>query len=157
MITYFTEHQASFWFVLGFALLAIEALVLGMTTGVFLFAALGALLTGAALYFQLAPVSWMWGIALFAIFSIASTALLWWPLQRLQNSTPEERDTSSDLIGLEFRLDSDLTRTNESTTRYSGVNWRVVIDKECIPDTIAAGELVSVASVSAGLFRVKTA
>jgi len=154
MIAYFTEHHASFWFVLGFALLAIEALILGMTTGVLLFAAVGALLTGGVLYFNLAPHTWMSGIALFAVFSVLSTAVLWKPLKRLQNNTPEERDSSSDFIGLEFRLDDDLSRTTESKTRYSGISWRVVLDEESEVDSIAAGELVAVASISAGLFRV---
>ena len=43
MIEYFDTHQYAFWVSIGFAMLVIEVLALGLSSGVLLFAALGAL------------------------------------------------------------------------------------------------------------------
>ena len=48
-----TENLAGFWFALGFVLMAIEILAFAFGSGVLLFGSLGALLTGALVYFCL--------------------------------------------------------------------------------------------------------
>lgn len=155
MADYFIEHQYSFWFTLGFVLLAMEML-LGFSTGFIFFIALAALLSGAAMWFDLIPHSWLSGVAFFSISSVIITALLYKPLKRMQNQNDVvEKDTSSDIIGLEFRLEQAVTTSQVGKKRYSGVDWKVEIDKSANVDTIATGTLVCVVTVDVALFRVK--
>ena len=157
MIDYLNTHQGAFWFTVGFVLLTLEILVLGMATGVVLFAGIGGLITGALVSLEIVPSTWLAGIACFGISAVVSAALLWKPLLRFQNENPAERDTSSDIIGYSFRLDDSVTRTKPGRTRYSGVDWRVEIDSELDSDQISAGAKVTVTSVDAGVFRIKPA
>ena len=156
MIEYFTENQYAGWFMLGFLLLAIEMLLFGFATGFVLFIGLAALLTGAFIWFGLIEQSWLAGVACFGISSALISALLYVPLKKLQNSgNTDEKDTSSDIVGMEFRLEQDISFTQLGTTRYSGLEWKVEIDKEAKVQTIPTGTLVTVVSVDVALFRVK--
>ena len=157
MIEYFDSNQYAFWFTLGFALLVVEALVFGFTSGVLLFTGIGALLTGGLLWSGLLPASWLNGIACFGICSGVSAALLWKPLLKFQNFDVPEKDNSSDMIGRKFRLEQDISLTQPGSTRYSGVDWRVEIDPDGDCDVIVAGTRVVVSSVDAGVFRVRAA
>jgi len=157
MIEYFDSNQYAFWFTLGFALLVVEALVFGFTSGVLLFTGIGALLTGGLLWSGLLPASWLNGIACFGICSGVSAALLWKPLLKFQNFDVPEKDNSSDMIGRKFRLEQDISLTQPGSTRYSGVDWRVEIDPDGDRDVIVAGTRVVVSSVDAGVFRVRAA
>ncbi len=157
MIDYLNTHQGAFWFTVGFVLLTLEILVLGMATGVVLFAGIGGLITGALLSLGVVPSTWLAGIACFGISSTLSAVLLWKPLLRFQNEDRAARDTSSDLIGYSFRLDENVSRTQPGHKRYSGINWRVEIDGALEADQISAGAKVTVTSVDAGIFRIKPA
>lgn len=157
MIEYFDNNQYAFWFTLGFALLVVEALVFGFTSGVLLFTGIGALLTGGMLWSGALPASWLNGIACFGICSGVSAALLWKPLLKFQNFDVPEKDNSSDMIGHKFRLEQDISLTQPGSTRYSGVDWRVEIDPDGDCDVIVAGTRVVVSSVDAGVFRVRAA
>jgi membrane protein implicated in regulation of membrane protease activity len=150
---YIVGHQAEFWLFFGFAMLAIEV-VTGFTTGVFLFAGLGALTTGLLMSFAVLPETWIAGVACTGISSGIITALLWKPLKNLQGNRPTEKDNSSDLIGHEFVLDTDISVTQPGTTSYSGINWKVEIDKNAGVDKISAGQRVVVSSVEVGVFKV---
>ena len=154
MIEYFSNNQDTFWFVLGFLLLAIEGMVLGMTTGVILFSGLGALITGALMWFTVLPQTWVFGIASFAICSTLTIIALWKPLKMLQKDNDGYKDKSSDFIGHTFRLDTDITPTTPGKTRYSGIEWRVDVDGDQAVALIAAGEKVKVSGVSSGVFEV---
>ena len=157
MIEYFDANQHAFWFTLGFALLVVEALVFGFTSGVVMFTGVGALITGGLLWSGVLPATWLYGIASFGLCSSVSAALLWRPLLKFQNFDVPEKDNSSDMIGHKFRLEQDITPAQPGSTRYSGVDWRVEIDPRCDCDKIAAGTRVVVTSVDAGIFRVKDA
>ena len=155
MITdYIVSHQAEFWLVLGFVMLAIEV-VTGFTTGVFLFAGLGALTTGALMSFAVLPETWIAGVSCTGISSGIITSLLWKPLKNLQDDSPIEKDNSSDLIGHEFIVESDIAVNKPGSTNYSGITWKVEIDKDAGINTIQAGQRVSVSSVEVGVFKVK--
>ena len=155
MITdYIVSHQAEFWLVLGFAMLTIEV-VTGFTTGVFLFAGLGALTTGVLMSFGVLPETWIAGVSCTGISSGIITSLLWKPLKNLQGDSPIEKDNSSDLIGHEFVVESDIAVNKPGATHYSGITWKVEIDKDAGINTIQAGQRVSVSSVEVGVFRVK--
>lgn len=157
VIDYLNHHQGEFWIAVGFLLLAIEVLVMGMASGVLLFAGLGALATGLLMLAGVVPETWLAGIAGLGISSGLITALLWKPLRRLQGTHAPSRDTSSDLIGLEFVAEQDMTPLQPGAKRYSGIQWRVEIDQDAGVDAIAAGQRVIVTSVDVGVFRVKPA
>jgi hypothetical protein len=157
MITdYIVSHQAEFWLMVGFLMLVIEV-VTGFTVGVFLFGGLGALATGVLMSFGVLPETWIAGISSAGISSGVITFVLWKPLKRLQGDQPTGKDNSSDIIGYEFVLDSDISVTMPGSKKYSGITWKVEIDKDADIDTIKAGQRVAVSSVEVGVFKVKLA
>jgi membrane protein implicated in regulation of membrane protease activity len=155
MIEYFNTHLYAFWFVAGFVLLGIELLVLGFSTGFVLFLGIAALVTGGLVWAEVIPLTWLSTIATFAISSVVVSAVLWRPFKALQeNQAVPEKDNTSDLIGHEFRLGEEVTLQKPGKTRYSGIEWRVDIDKTFVGNSIDAGLLVKVVSVDAGRFYV---
>lgn len=154
MIEYFNANQHAFWVTVGFALLIIEAVALGFSTGVLLFSALGALVTGGLLWAGVLPDTWLAGTASFGVSSAVLALLLWKPLLKLQNYEVPDKDNSSDLVGLRFVLKETVTRSQPGSTRYSGIDWRVEIDPRLGIDQIDAGTPVAVMSVEVGLFRI---
>ena len=154
IIDYIVSHQAEFWLVTGFALLAAEVLT-GFTVGVFLFVGLGALVTGGLMSADILPETWVAGISTTGIATGVVTALLWKQLKKLQGDRPLEKDNSSDLIGHTFVVQSDISMANPGTTQYSGISWKVELDKNADVDVIEAGNSVTVSSVEVGVFRVK--
>lgn len=155
MIDYINAHQSGFWIAVGFILLAAEVLVFGFGTIVFMFAGIGALVTGLAMMFGLLPETWVAGISCFGISTGLASALLWRPLKNLQASGSPPQKQSSDLIGYEFVLQQDITSTQPGSHRYSGVDWKVELDTSA-GDQLSAGQRVSVTSLDAGIFRVKS-
>jgi hypothetical protein len=153
MIEYINAHQSGFWIATGFALLAAEVLLFGFTTIVFLFAGLGAIVTGIAMMSGLLPETWAAGIACFGISTGVSGMLLWRPLKKMQDSSTPERKQTSDLIGYEFVLQQDVTSVQPGQHRYSGVDWRVELDAGA-GEKLDAGQRVKVTSIDAGVFRV---
>ena len=151
---YIVSHQAEFWLMFGFAMLAIEV-VTGFTTGVFLFAGLGALTTGMLMSFGVLPETWIAGVSCTGISTGIITSLLWKPLKNLQGDRPREKDNSSDLVGHEFVVETDIAVNKPGSTNYSGISWKVEIDKDAGIDSIEAGQRVSVSSVEVGVFKVK--
>ena len=160
MMEYLNAHQYSFWITVGFVLLIVEVVALGFSSGVLLFSAIGALITGGLMSLGWLPETWLAGVACFGVASALSAILLWKPLLRLQNYEVAEKDNSSDLIGYRFTLEQPVSRLSHGATRYSGVEWRVELGStqaagaEPGPDKLEAGTQVRVVSVDAGIFRV---
>lgn len=154
MIEYIDTHQSGFWIAAGFALLAAEVLLFGFTTIIFLFAGLGAIVTGLAMMFGLLPETWTAGISCFGITTGLVSAVLWKPLKKMQDSSTPPQRQSSDLIGYEFVLQQDVTALQPGQHRYSGVDWKVELDGQA-GDQLSAGQRVTVTSIDAGIFRVK--
>jgi len=156
MIDYINSHMPEFWFITGFVLLALEIVVFGFSIGVLLFAGIGALITGGLMNLGVLPETWIAGIAGFGVSTGFCTAVLWGPMKRLQDKTePAGSDSSSDLIGHQFNLDSDLSLSSPSVTRYSGIEWRVLLDPSAGDQTVSKGARVIVTSVNVGQFTVK--
>lgn len=149
------SNQATLWLSIGFILLAIELLVFGFASGVLLFGSLGALATGALLWFEIIPGNAVSGVASFTVTTSIITALLWIPLRKMQSGAKLGNDRSSDLIGHTFTLSSDISRTEHGSHKYSGISWRVEPDKEFKATAIDAGTEVTVTAVSVGVFFVK--
>ena len=154
MIEYIDTHQSGFWIAIGFALLAAEVLLFGFTTIIFLFAGLGAIITGLAMMFGLLPETWTAGIACFGITTGIAGVALWKPLKKMQDSGTPPQKQSSDLIGYEFVLQQDVTALQPGQHRYSGVDWKVELDANA-GEQLNVGQRVVVTSIDAGLFRVK--
>jgi membrane protein implicated in regulation of membrane protease activity len=155
MITeYILNHQAECWFMFGFLMLALEV-VTGLTTGIFLFGGLGALATGLLMSVGVLPETWIAGVSSTGISSGIIALILWKPLKKLQGTRPAGKDNSSDLVGHEFVLESNIATSEPGATQYSGITWKVEIDTEAGVDTIEAGETVAVTSVEVGVFKVK--
>ena len=154
MIEYFNSHPHTFWISAGFLMLIVEVLALGMSSGVLLFSALGALITGGLLWAGVLPSTWLAGVASFGVSSAVVAMLLWKPLLKLQNFELPEKDNSSDLIGMKLVLRQPITLREPGTTRYSGIDWKVEIMPGGGVERIEAGQRVEVVSVDAGLFRV---
>jgi len=156
IVNYIVNHQAEFWLIFGFVMLAVEVLT-GFTTGIFLFGGLGAIVSGILMSVGVLPETWVAGIASTGISAGVVTTLLWKPLKRLQENRSSGKDNSSDLIGHEFVLEKSISLTEPGTTHYSGISWKVEIDKNAGVDSMAAGQRVSVSSVDVGSFKVKLA
>ena len=155
MIEYFNQHPEQFWYAAGFSLFILEALVFGFSSGVVLFSGIGALVTGGLIHLGILEPTLRAGISSFGISSALITMLLWIPFRRLQGKASEGKDQSSDLIGHQFRLEQNITRTTTGTTRYSGVDWVVELDPSLSVKSVDAGSMVQVVSVEVAHFVVK--
>jgi membrane protein implicated in regulation of membrane protease activity len=155
MMEYISSNFPAYWIALGFALLAIEVLVFGFSTIILLFAGIGAVTTGLLMSVGVLPETWTAGLASFGIATGISAALLWRTMQNLQNSSQHKSGQSSDFIGIDFILTQDISVTEPGKHPYSGVEWRVEIDKNSEHDSLKKGDRVEVTSVDAGIFRVK--
>jgi len=151
---YINNHQAEFWILLGFLMLAIEVST-GLVTGLLLFGGIGAVISGLLMMAGILNETWEIGIASTAICSSLVALALWKPLKKLQNTDVPAKDNSSDLVGYEFILQQDISLLNPGTTHYSGIEWKVEIYKDAGVDEISAATRVEVCSVDVGKFRVK--
>ncbi len=155
MIDYIQSHQSGFWIAVGFALLASEVLVFGFTTIIFLFAGIGAVITGLLMSAGVLNETWIAGVSCFGISTGIVSVLLWKPMSKLQDGNVPTQNQSSDLIGYEFVLQEDISLMSTGSHRYSGVDWKIELDSTADVDSLSAGQRVKVASVDAGIFRVK--
>ena len=154
MIEYINANLSGFWITLGFALLAVEVLLFGFTTIIFLFAGLGAVASGLMMSAGLIPETWIAGTAAFGIATGVSSGLLWKPLKNMQDRMAPPRKPTSDIVGLEFVLMEDMSTTEAGVHRYSGIDWKVEIDSSSDVKNLAKGDRVQVVSVDVGLLRV---
>ena len=155
MIEYIQTHQSGFWIAIGFLLLASEVLVFGFSTIIFLFAGIGALVTGLLMSAGVLPETWIAGVSSFGISTGIVSVLLWKPLSKMQDDNVPTQSQSSDLIGYEFVLQEDISLMSTGSHRYSGIDWKIELDSTAGVDSLSAGQRVAVVSVDAGLFRVK--
>ena len=154
IVDYINTHMAGFWIALGFVLMAAEVLILGFGTIIFLFAGIASVITGLLMMTGVLPQTWIASVASFGICTGVTTVLLWKPFKKMQQGSKPKSGHSSDLIGLEFPLTESISRTDSCIYRYSGVDWRVELDRDSEDESLQTGELVKVSAVDAGVFRV---
>lgn len=157
MLEYINNHLSGFWIATGFLLLAIEVLLFGFSTIIFLFAGLAAIITGLLMMTGLLAETWTAGIACFGITTGIISAALWNFLQKMQDKSRSDQKPQSDLVGLEFILQQNISMLEPGHYRYSGIDWKVEIDSSCKSEVIEKGKRVNVVSVDVGLFRVRLA
>jgi membrane protein implicated in regulation of membrane protease activity len=147
---YFTQHQDYFFYALAGICLLVELSLLGMS-GPLLFVAIGSVITGVLISLGIIH---SFGIALVALgaISIASAALLWGPLKKLQNKEvgPE---TSSDMVGKVIPVTARITQT-DGRVSYSGVEWLARLDSSS-SEPIEAESRVKITSVDGTILMVK--
>ncbi len=148
---YFTQHQDYFFYALAGICLLVELSLLGMS-GPLLFVAIGSVITGVLLSLGIIH---SFGIALVAlgVISLASAAILWGPLKKLQNKEvgPE---TSSDMVGKVVPVTARITQT-DGRVSYSGVEWLARLDSSS-SEPIEAESRVKVTSVDGTILVVRT-
>jgi len=150
VIDYFTQHQDYFFYALAGICLLVELAVLGMS-GPLLFVALGSLLTAICISLGLIH-SFSVAIVMLAGLSVASAALLWGQLKKLQNKAvgPE---TSSDMVGKILPVTARITPA-DGRVSYSGVDWLARLDSSS-SEPIEAESRVEVTSVDGTILMVK--
>ncbi len=157
MMEYINNNLSGFWIATGFILLTIEVLLFGFSTIIFLFAGLAAIITGLLMMSGLLAESWTAGIACFGITTGVISASLWKLLKKMQNRSQSDQRPQSDFVGLEFVLSSDVSMTEPGKYRYSGIDWKVEIDRDSDSNSFEKGQRVTVVSVDVGLLRVTKA
>ena len=133
---------------LGLAMLAIEVGVLGFSIMILFFIGLGCLATGLLMFAGIVPQTLAGALLGSGILSLLSAVGLWQPLQRMQNSS-ENKPVTSDLIGAEFVLESDLNGDSQSEVKFSGISWKVVSESD-----IPKGTTVQVTGTAVGKLTV---
>jgi membrane protein implicated in regulation of membrane protease activity len=142
------DNLAGALIVLGFVLLAVEVLVFSFSVFILFFLGLACIVSGALLWTPLLPSSPAVAFILVAFFTVVFAVTLWKPLKKMQNSGIHH-NIKGDFIGHSFVLASDCSETEASTTRMSGVEWKVRSKQP-----IAAGTMVHVVKVEVGELTV---
>ena len=149
-MAYFTQHLDYFFYILAGICLLVELSLLGFS-GPLLFIAVGCVITGIL---ASAGIVSSFGIALpvVACASLASAALLWAPLKKLQNKVvgPE---TSSDMVGKILPVTQRITHA-DGRVSYSGVEWLARLDATT-NEPVEPPNSVEVTSVDGTLLVVK--
>jgi membrane protein implicated in regulation of membrane protease activity len=147
---YLTQHLDYFFYALAGICLLLELSLLGMS-GPLLFVAIGSVITGVLLSLGIIH---NFGIALVALstISLASAAVLWAPLKKLQNKEvgPE---TSSDMVGKILTVTARITPA-DGRVSYSGVDWLARLDGSS-SEPVEVKSRVKVTSVDGTLLIVK--
>jgi inner membrane protein len=150
VINYFTQHHDHLFYAVAAVCMLIEISLLGMS-GPLLFVAAGSVITGILLSLGLIH-SFSVAIVLLAGFSIATTALLWEPLKRLQNRSSKS-ETSSDMVGKVLPVTMRITSANGRVS-YSGIEWLARLDSSS-NEPVEINHRVEVVSVDGTLLIVK--
>ena len=148
---YILLHLPQTLVVLGLILLAIEGLVLGFSTFVLLFIAIGSIITGILIALGLFPATLLNALLATAIISTLITIVSWKPMKRMQNKV-ETQKVDNGMIGHRFVLSEDWNLGHTIIHRYSGINWQVKAKQPLI-----AGTEVKITYMEVGLLTVEKA
>lgn len=135
--------------VLGLILLAIEGLVLGFSTFVLLFVAIGCIIVGILMVVGVIPITIVNALLATAIVSALVALISWKPMKRMQNRV-ETTQVQNDMIGHQFTLTEDLALGKTTVHRYSGIDWQV---KALQP--LTKGTEVKIINMQVGLLTVE--
>jgi inner membrane protein len=146
-----TNHLTESMLIIGFALLAIEIVVLGFSTFVLFFVGLAAVVSGLLVYLGLIPDTLLSASLSVAIITVLAAILLWKPLKNLQKNVDNTK-AKNDLVGHHFILSEAVSPTQNPLYRYSGINWKLI---STVP--LTSGTKVEVTEVDVGVFYVQAA
>lgn len=148
MIEWINENFATLLIVLGFTLMVVEVVLLGLAVLMLFFIGLACIVTGALHGAGILPASLMASFGSVAFFTVLFSALLWKPLKKLQN-TGITKEVKGDFIGHSFVLVDNVSPSQYSRHRLSGVDWKVRSDYP-----LSAGTMVEVVKAEVGELTV---
>jgi membrane protein implicated in regulation of membrane protease activity len=134
----------------GILLAVVDLLVFGFATFFLTLLGLGMLTSGALIYFAVLPDTTTSILVSVAAFTVIYSALLWKPLKNLQ-ANKQSKKVSSDLTGMSFVLQQDVSPDNPGKYHYSGIDWSVETS-----EVITQGTEVEVIDLQVGVMKVKT-
>lgn len=117
---YFLENPAHLWYLIAGVSFVVELSIMGLS-GPLLFFAIASLITGILVSLGIVN-GWQGEILSVGLLTALVAAILWKPLKSLQNSK-DKTDNSSDMVGLQVTVSTDITHTSGSV-RYSGIDWQ---------------------------------
>ncbi len=127
--------SATLSLIAGLVLLAFDIVVVGLSPLMFL--AVGALVTGAALFATGARPGLLETAAIAATLSLLIALVGRKPLQRFQAADVQE-DLSSDLIGRELVTTQEVTKT-KGRVHWSGLDWEARLSADAPVESLAPG------------------
>jgi hypothetical protein len=133
---------------LGLFLAVIDVVVFGFATFFLTLIGLSMLVTGGLIYASVLPDQFNSILLSVAILSAVFAVLLWKPLQQLQKKQQLSKVTT-DLTGITFVLEQDVSPANPGKYHYSGVDWKVEASVE-----IRKGQTVEVTELQVGIMKV---
>lgn len=135
---------------IGILLAVIDLLVFGFATFFLTLLGLGMLTSGALIYFAVLPDTTTSILVSVAAFTVIYSALLWKPLKNLQ-ANKQSKKVSSDLTGMSFVVQQDISPDSPGEYHYSGIDWKVETN-----EVITEGTKVEVIDLQVGVMQVRT-
>lgn len=135
---------------IGLFLAVIDLMVFGFATLFLTLLGLAVLTTGMLIYFSVLTDSAAVIIGSVAVFTALYGVVLWKPLKALQEKRQSNK-VSSDLTGMSFILQQDISPGSPGTYHYSGIDWTVETT-----EVITEGTEVEVIDLQVGVMTVKT-
>jgi len=148
---YFLENPEHLWYLIAGISFVIELSIMGLS-GPLLFFAIASLLTGVLVSIG-AIDGWQSEILTVGLLTALVATILWKPLKSLQNSK-EKTDNSSDMIGLQVLVSTEVTATTGSI-RYSGVNWQARLVGDANESPISAESQCQIVAITGNIMLVK--
>lgn len=135
----------------GIFFAALDLLIFGFATFILTLLGLAMVTTGTLLYFGVFEPSTANILISVAVTTAIYSLLLWKPLKRLQEQRQENK-VSSDLTGMSFVINEDISPESPGKYHYSGIDWKVETQ-----EVITSGTEVEVIDLQVGTMTVKTA
>ena len=142
------EHLPEALLVIGILALIIEVAILGFASFVLFFLGISLVISGVLMLAGVLPKTVTAALWSNVILTGLSAAVLWKPLNRLQQENKPQA-VKSDFSDRQFVLEEDVDARGLSQHSYSGVMWKLK-SKETIP----AGTLVQVERADVGVLWV---
>jgi inner membrane protein len=155
ILEYIAQNPKAMWVTVGGLFLLVEGLIMGFSSGAFLFLGIGAWATALLLYAGM-DLSWQQQILAFAVSTALAVLSLWKIFKTMHSKNTTQDNTSSDMIGMELTMKTDVSTAEAGTLSWSGITWKVFLAPSVKPGTtITAGSSVEVVGVAVGKLTVK--
>ncbi|MDD1783212.1 activity regulator of membrane protease YbbK [Enterovibrio sp. ZSDZ35] len=155
VLDYFQSNLAEATIIVGMILLIVEIWLFGLSTIILLALGIAAIITGGLVWFGVLSETMTTVITGSGVGAGVLTLILWGPMKRAQVITKRDYNIHSDLMGLEFTLESTLDIQTPTIVRYSGVSWKLVLSNKCRDAVLEPGSTVKVVGVDVGKFFVE--
>ncbi len=143
--------------IFGISLIVIDAMFFGLGSFVLVFIGISMILTGVLTFLGLVPDTWEAQVMSSSLLTIAVAVVGWKPLKRLQAPSQSVDEQPNIDGGMRFFLNADITIASPGEHEYSGVTWKVKIDRRNeTRERIEKGEEVVVTKSEVGALLVKS-